>query len=129
MSYKQEPFFIATYIPKNGYPNHPGMLQLLPYMNEVWKNKRDDISSVTSQVNDFVTGLDRQKNDAEANPFLIEQTVRELSKRFDSKNGGFSNAPKFPTPHLMLFLLRQSLDSSDQKKLQEMVQKNTGSSL
>ena len=121
MSHKKEPFFIATYIPKNGHPGRPGMLQLLPYINDIWHKKRDDISNVTNQVNDLLTKLTHQQSDGKAHPSLLTQAVKELSNRFDSKNGGFSTAPKFPTPHVMIFLLRQSLGSNNDKQLQEMV--------
>ena len=37
---------------------------------------------------------------------VLENAYKELSQRYDRKYGGFSGAPKFPTPHNMLFMLR-----------------------
>ena len=41
---------------------------------------------------------------------LTESTLAtaydQLDQRFDKQNGGFAEAPKFPTPHNLLFLLR-----------------------
>jgi uncharacterized protein YyaL (SSP411 family) len=41
-----------------------------------------------------------------------------LSQRFDHKQGGFSDAPKFPTPHNLLFLLRYWKRSGEDTALQ-----------
>jgi hypothetical protein len=37
---------------------------------------------------------------------MLHRAYDQLSERFDDRYGGFSDAPKFPTPHNLLFLLR-----------------------
>lgn len=37
---------------------------------------------------------------------ILERAYQEFSDRFDNKAGGFGKAPKFPSPHQLLFLLR-----------------------
>jgi len=37
---------------------------------------------------------------------LLEEAYEHFTNRFDEKNGGFSIAPKFPTPVNLAFLLR-----------------------
>jgi uncharacterized protein YyaL (SSP411 family) len=37
---------------------------------------------------------------------MVEGAYRELERTFDSRWGGFGGAPKFPTPHNLMFLLR-----------------------
>ena len=51
---------------------------------------------------------------------MVDQAVKDLSERFDAKNGGFSNAPKFPTPHVIAFLLRESRGSKESEHLKSM---------
>ena len=36
----------------------------------------------------------------------MEQAYAQLARQFDHKWGGFGGAPKFPTPHNLLFLMR-----------------------
>jgi hypothetical protein len=36
----------------------------------------------------------------------LDAAYKELAERFDGQHGGFSSAPKFPTSHNLLFLLR-----------------------
>ena len=35
----------------------------------------------------------------------MHQAFRQLADCFDSKNGGFGSAPKFPAPHNLIFLM------------------------
>ena len=37
---------------------------------------------------------------------ILDQAYEAIEKRFDPVHGGFESAPKFPTPHRLLFLLR-----------------------
>jgi uncharacterized protein YyaL (SSP411 family) len=41
-------------------------------------------------------------------PAVLHSAYLELKNRFDAENGGFGNAPKFPSPHNLFFLLRYS---------------------
>ena len=113
MSHAKEPFFIATYIPKESRHGWVGMMQLLPHIKGLWENKRQDITNAANQITDILERLENQDHRGEANLSLVNQAVKDLSKRFDAKNGGFSNAPKFPTPHLITFLLRESRGSKE----------------
>jgi uncharacterized protein YyaL (SSP411 family) len=45
-------------------------------------------------------------NPAEPDLTLIERAIGQYQSSFDPVNGGFGPAPKFPTPHNLLFLLR-----------------------
>jgi uncharacterized protein YyaL (SSP411 family) len=52
---------------------------------------------------------------------LLEATYRQLADNFDAQNGGFGEAPKFATPHRLLFLLRYWHRTGDEAAL-EMVE-------
>ncbi|MDD2402370.1 MAG: thioredoxin domain-containing protein, partial [Clostridia bacterium] len=54
---------------------------------------------------------------------IIEKTFRTLERYFDKSYGGFGDAPKFPTPHNLTFLLRYYKVKGDKKAL-EMVEKS-----
>ena len=47
-------------------------------------------------------GTERQ---AEPELGAVHQAFRQLADCFDSKNGGFGSAPKFPAPHNLIFLM------------------------
>ena len=53
---------------------------------------------------------------------LIDKAYTYLAQSFDARYGGFGQAPKFPTPHTLTFLLRYAQDHPKDKAL-EMVRK------
>ncbi len=102
------PFFAATYIPKNSRFGRMGMMELLPNIHEAWTTRREDVENAASSVFD---ALRRQQSAASAvgtGPDLatLDTAFRQFAERFDNELGGFGQAPKFPSPHVPLFLLR-----------------------
>jgi hypothetical protein len=53
---------------------------------------------------------------------MLHLAYEQLRDRFDEEHGGFDGAPKFPTPHSLLFLLRYWKRTKDRKAL-DMVEK------
>jgi hypothetical protein len=53
---------------------------------------------------------------------LLDLATAQLSQRYDPQYGGFEDAPKFPTPHRLIFLLRSHHRTGNHKIL-EMVSK------
>ena len=106
MTPEKVPFFAGTYFPKENRYGRMGMLELVPYLREMWQNRREELLLSTQQV------LDSLRHDAHATAGeqLDEGTLwlgyDQLSRRFDRTHGGFGGAPKFPTPHHLTFLLR-----------------------
>lgn len=102
------PFFAATYIPKHSRFGRMGMTELLPNIHEAWTNRRGDVDASAASVHD---ALLRQRPVA-ASPLdgpdssTLDLAFRQFAERFDSERGGFGAAPKFPSPHVLLFLLR-----------------------
>jgi hypothetical protein len=53
---------------------------------------------------------------------MLHLTYEQLANRYDQENGGFSIAPKFATPHNLLFLLRYWARTGNEQSL-HMVEK------
>jgi len=60
----------------------------------------------------------RGGNGEELSQATLERAFQQLSLRFDEQNGGFGNAPKFPMPHNLLFLLRYWKRTAGDRALQ-----------
>ena len=107
MTPDKKPFFAGTYIPRQSAFGRAGMLELIPGIRDVWKNKRQEI-----EVSAETVCLELKRNFetsqiAEVNAELLpDQAMEELKASFDSKNGSFGGAPKFPNPPKLDFLLR-----------------------
>jgi len=122
MTPDQKPFFAATYIPKERRFGRMGMLELIPRIKELWTTRRDE---VLSSANEITTALQQVSQDApgeELDETTLDLAYEQLAKRFDEQHGGFGGAPKFPTPHNFLFLLRYWKRTNTERALQ-MVEK------
>ncbi|MCF6178781.1 MAG: thioredoxin domain-containing protein, partial [Geopsychrobacter sp.] len=104
------PLFAATYLPKEGRYNRPGMVDLLPQIAAAWADHPQKLSSDARQF------LAQMSPSAAASPFdpsLLPQATAQMSTEFDSKWGGFGSAPKFPRPHQLAFLLQRYQTQQD----------------
>ena len=111
MTPEQKPFFAGTYFPKTNKYGRIGFLELLLQIHEKWKADRKRLLQSAEEV---ISVLNREEAvEGDVNEQLIA-TAYELYKRaFDDKFGGFGQAPKFPTPHNLLFLMRYYEKSKD----------------
>lgn len=103
---RMQPFFAGTYFPRESRYQLPGLLDLLPRIRHLWQTRRDELESSAAQI---VAAL-RDEAPAQGReipgPDLLHAGFHELARQFDPARGGFGRAPKFPTAHHLLFLLR-----------------------
>lgn len=103
MTADQKPFFAGTYFPKTSRGGMIGFKELLVAINSAWKSNR---TSLLEQSNKIIKHLNyNESNYSNAEIELTHSAVSVYSKIYDEKYGGFGRAPKFPTPHNLLFLL------------------------
>ncbi len=112
----KEVFYAGTYIPKysRNYANGKlaGMLELIPYLGELWQQRH---SEIVGSAQDIMQSFSKymvmnstepgQELDSQAIESLSEACFKQLAAKFDDKHGGFGSAPKFPSPHIYSFLL------------------------
>lgn len=106
MTPEGKPFFAGTYFPKETRAGQIGMKDLLPKISQLWKSRGSDLSVSSEKI---IATLDREqpgKDETEMGAGVLEECFNDLSHRFDPDYGGFGEAPKFPSPHQLLFLLR-----------------------
>ena len=105
------PFFAGTYFPPEDTVGRPGFPRILRGVHDAWVNQRElvidrakQITAVIRQatsegiINTGETLLDRR---------LIESAVDYLTERYSADYGGFGDAPKFPSPTNLEFLLSE----------------------
>ncbi|MFW9909750.1 MAG: thioredoxin domain-containing protein [Candidatus Thorarchaeota archaeon] len=106
MTPEKEPFYADTYIPKQMRYNRPGLMELIPRIRELWTKDRENILEVITQVKEALSSSPTPSSGRSLSLDDIENAFESFSKRFDERKGGFGRAPKFPSPHNILFLLR-----------------------
>jgi uncharacterized protein YyaL (SSP411 family) len=117
MTPDKKPFFAGTYFPKQTRHGRIGMLDLVPAIHEVWTNKRADIDKSTKSIIENLQIQNRTKPGNDLGPDVLAKAVQELAGRFDQNHGGFGTAPKFPSPHSLVFLLRNFGNNNDQHSM------------
>jgi uncharacterized protein len=103
---QRKPFFAGTYIPRESRFGMSGLLDLLPRIIKLWKEKRTDLTSPAGEIAAALRETAGSEKEIDPDWSLLQEGYEELAVRFDEVNGGFGVAPKFPTPYNLLFLLR-----------------------
>jgi uncharacterized protein YyaL (SSP411 family) len=106
MTPDKQPFFAATYIPKTSRYGRTGMLDLIPRIQELWTTRRGELLESADRITNALREAPQDAPGQEPDAMTMQQAYRQLAERFDALHGGFGDAPKFPTPHNLLFLLR-----------------------
>jgi uncharacterized protein YyaL (SSP411 family) len=105
MTPEKLPFFAGTYFPKESGYGMPGLTGILEHIAALWHERQEEISRSAGEIAALAkTVLFPVSRDPDRQ--LPDRGFRELSRQFDEKNGGFGSAPKFPAPHITIFLLR-----------------------
>jgi len=108
------PYYAGTYFPPTDRHGMPGFPRLLLSMADAWENRRDDLTRTVEQVRDFLRDRKlRPAPDAVLSADLLDRAVEGIRGSFDPLNGGFGQAPKFPQPMILEFLLRQYQRTGD----------------
>lgn len=117
---EQKPFFAGTYFPKKSRYGQIGLKDLLLAIHENWETDRKTFLESSEQIISFLN--EKEDYEGAADEQLINSAVKRYKRSYDKACGGFGNAPKFPTPHNLLFLMTYYEKNGD-KEVLEMVEK------
>jgi len=106
MTPAKEPFFAGTYFPKDERGGRSGLFQILPMIADAWNSKRQDIMTSVGQVKNYLDQLNSKPAGNNFSTELINRAYDQFRNGFDEEYGGFFRAPKFPSPHNLIFLMR-----------------------
>lgn len=116
MTPEQIPFFAGTYFPKRGSYGRYGLMELLEQVASLWKTNREELLRAGNQITAAIN-RDQRNSGHEPNRKLVERAYSQLARQFDHHWGGFGRAPKFPTPHNLLMLMRYAETVQEPKAL------------
>ena len=101
------PFYGGTYFPPQDRYNMPGFPRVLIGVAEAYRDRQDDIRETgTSLVNELKRLGVSGGSDYAIEPELLDAAYAGIIRNYDSTNGGFGGAPKFPPAMTLEFLLR-----------------------
>ncbi len=121
MTPDKKPFFAGTYIPRESNHGRLGMLELIPRIKEVWDTQHDEIIKSADQITEKLNMIAQSSSGSELDKSTLKAAYEQLNGRYSEQYGGFGNAPKFPSPQNLLFLLRYWQSTNDEKALRMVI--------
>ena len=104
----QVPFFAGTYFPKEARHGLPAFKDLLVQVERWFRQHRDGIAEQNRRLTAALREIASPPAGARPpGPEVLEAARSQLAKAFDPRHGGFGQAPKFPHPTDLDFLLRR----------------------
>ncbi len=108
-----KPFYGGTYFPPEDRQVGagqvmPGLPRIIDAVVEAYSNRRDEVESSADQIrtqldSHFQASLKPSRLSIDA----LGEAEQSLYQQFDSANGGFGGAPKFPPSMVIEFLMRR----------------------
>ena len=113
-----KPFYGGTYYPPQSQWGRPGFRDVLLEIARAWREERPQLlqsaSDITERLAEFGRQEDETRQSAAVGEDALALTVRQFQSTFDARRGGFGDAPKFPRPSELLFLLREHARKGDE---------------
>jgi len=113
------PFYGGTYFPPQDRYNMPGFPRVLISVAEAYRDRQEDIVETGTALLKELRRL--SESSGAANPVekeLLDAAHLGMVRGYDSINGGFGGAPKFPPAMALEFLLRTYKRTGNQDALE-----------
>ena len=102
------PFFVGTYFPPRPGRGLPAWPQVLTAIADAWRDRREELEETGSRLGERLGGAALlTPTDAVPGEAALDDAIAALGQQFDSLNGGFGGAPKFPPSTALRLLLRR----------------------
>ena len=100
----KKPFFGGTYFPPSDVQGRPGFRKILDAVIEFYRTRPGEVMSFAAKV---VAAMKSDDFNPEGiSEALLDEAEKKILSVLDSRNGGFGDAPKFPMPAALEFLMR-----------------------
>jgi hypothetical protein len=101
----RKPFYIGTYFPPKDAFGRPSFETVLLTILNLYKSKRGDVDEYAEKITDAIKS--REIPPGTIQESLLDEAAGLILSEFDSKNGGFQKAPKFPMAGSLDFLMQR----------------------
>jgi uncharacterized protein YyaL (SSP411 family) len=103
-----KPFFGGTYFPPEDAMGRPGFKRILAAVAEAFRSRREELDKSAGALEDAVRQAELHPHaKAHLDPGVVDAMSDAMVHLFDLRHGGFGQAPKFPHPAALDFLLER----------------------
>jgi len=109
-----KPFWGGTYLPPDSQYGRPGFVDIMTKINELWNENRGQLTQSADKLYEILS--DRTTTDEfSSQPYsnFLDAAFDIFRNSFDSENGGFGQAPKFPRTSTFNFMFRYAVRTGD----------------
>ncbi len=115
MTPDKKPFFAGTYFPNIRKYGMDSFSEVLEKIVSLFEKRQHDVVHTGNQLIDALGKISTKSDPAgvdEITMDMLELAMVSLEPSFDSYNGGFGAAPKFPNFPTLLFIIREIAENS-----------------
>ena len=105
-----QPFYGGTYFPNEPRHGMPSFRQVLEGVSEAWRTQRDDVNAAGQRLTSALAESARAAvpgGEAVIDAGFFRVVNDAFDARFDTRNGSWGGAPKFPQPMTLEYQLRR----------------------
>jgi len=119
----QVPFYCGTYFPREERYGMPSFRKVLLGVARAYREQRNVLQNDAEAVLAELQKMDTHTLAASGlEPAVLDSAASALTSNYDSRNGGFGRAPKFPPSMALSFLMRSYLRSGESRYLEIVTQ-------
>ena len=112
------PFYGGTYFPDEPRHGMASFRQVLEGVERAWREQRAEVEAAGGRlVQNLVEQGRLDAGTDDPTPAVLEAAAAAIEAAFDTTNGGWGRAPKFPQPMTIEFLLRRHVATGDARPL------------
>ncbi len=100
-----KPFYGGTYYPPRQMYGRPSFKQVLLAIAEAWRNKRQDLLGSAQKIDQVLRSQVNNTSKVPLSHEVAQEAFAQFSRIFDTIHGGFGQAPKFPQPSVLSWML------------------------
>ncbi len=111
-----KPFDGGTYFPPRDRHGMPGFPKILVGVANAYRERPQDVEKSAAQILAALKRMSQSTASASSfAPNIIGESIDQIARTYDSDQGGFGQAPKFPNAGIYELFLRQHYHSKDER--------------
>src|ERR1700686_3674193 len=110
-----KPFYGGTYFPPADAYGRPSFKRVLLSIAQAYREKNSEVLEQAGMVEGAIARAESFSSGGKVSPTVIDAIAESARKMFDSVNGGFGDAPKFPHPAALDLVMDQYVRTGDEE--------------
>src|SRR5713226_4457881 len=111
-----KPFYGGTYFPPDDHWGRPGFKRVLLSIANAYREKNGDVVEQAKMLEGAISQAESfTGRSGQLSPQIVDAIIKSALGMFDSTNGGFGQAPKFPHPAALDLLIERYAQTGDEQ--------------